>query len=210
MNELKILAIDDHYMFLEGVRHVLEHRFHPLHITNAGNAADAFAQIDRGDTFDLILLDLSLPGIDGFSLLRSFRQRQLWTPVLVVSASDDPQDAVRAITEGALGFVSKASPSTALLSAIESVLDGELSIPSAWGYLLGDKAEGESGPELTCRQAEVLEFMSQGLVNKQIADRLGMTVNTVKVHVAAIFKALDVHNRTACIVEAKRLGLLNR
>lgn len=209
---MKFLVIDDHSMFAEVLQFFLQQHSNPAALIHAENAERAKALIDEGLRPDLILLDLHLPGISGLSLLRKLRQRGVSAPTLVVSASQCVSDARRAIEQGALGFVSKACSSEKLLEAIDTVLRGECFIPLEWhSQLLPVQAErplrGESSG-LTDRQVEVLHLVAQGYANKNIADMLGLSENTVKVHLRGANKALGVTNRTACVREAKRRGYL--
>ncbi len=212
---MKILVIDDHRMFADVLQFFLQQRPNPGELIYAQDAAATYSLIDAGLQPELILLDLNLPGISGLSLLRKLREREIWSPTLVISASQSPHDARRALDHGALGFVSKASNSEELLSAIDTVLRGEIYLPPHWHSLLkpgsgaGDNLE-EHPRQLTDRQTEVLHLVAQGYANKNIADMLNLSENTVKVHLREAFKALGVTNRTAGVREAQRLGYLQK
>lgn len=208
---MNILVIDDHRMFADVLQFFLQQRPNPGKLLHAQDAQSACAHFDAGLQPELILLDLNLPGISGLTLLRKLRDRGIWAPTLVVSASQSPHDARSALDNGAQGFVSKASHSDELLAAIDTVLRGEIYIPPAWQALLApescDRGMMDSFQrELTERQTEVLHLVAQGLANKIIADKLNLSENTVKVHLREAYKALGVTNRTACVREAQRLG----
>lgn len=210
---MKILVIDDHRMFADVLQFFLQQRPNPGELIYAQDAEATNSLIDSGLQPNLILLDLNLPGISGLSLLRKLRERGIWSPTLVVSASQSPHDARSALDHGALGFVSKASDSEELLSAIDTVIRGDIYLPPQWHTLLGPESgtgniSEDHQRELTDRQAEVLHLVAQGYANKNIADMLSLSENTVKVHLREAFKALGVTNRTAGVREAQRLGYI--
>lgn len=210
---MKILVIDDHSMFAEVLQFFLQQRPNPGELVHAQDAEACYAAIDGGLQPDLILLDLKLPGINGLSLLRELRERNVWAPTLVVSASRSPHDARSALEHGALGFVSKSSSSSELLNAIDTVRRGEIYLPPEWHSLLGPAGRNEEGHDahsraLTERQSEILHLVAQGYANKNIAALLNLSENTVKVHLREAFRALGVTNRTAFVREAERRGYL--
>jgi two-component system, NarL family, nitrate/nitrite response regulator NarL len=211
--EIQILAIDDHPLFIEGLKMLLTQQGHPSAMRVTNNASDALALLDTGFEPDLVLLDLNLPGMGGFSLLRILQQRGLMSPVLVVSASQSIHDARSAMESGAMGFVSKASRSNELLEAIDTVLEGEPYLPPEWRDTLDSGSEKarvsiarQAG--ITGRQMEILHLLAQGYANKMIAYELGLSEATVKVHLREVFKTLKVTNRTACVKAANDMGLL--
>jgi len=211
---MRILILDDHRLFLEGLRHVLEQLGDDIRIVAANTTERALALLDDGQRFNLILADLSLPGLDGFSFLAALRQRRIATPVVVISGTSDLADVNRALDNGALGFIPKSLGSRELLLALNQVLDGEIYVPAAYASAIFDNnttngrassnAEG-IGP----RQLEVLKLMAEGKSNKQIATVLDITEATVKSHIGALFRALAVKNRTACVREAARRDLIS-
>lgn len=210
---MKFLVIDDHSMFAEVLRVFLQQRSDTVEIVHALDAEACYARIDDGLQPNLILLDLNLPGISGMSLLRQLRERGVWAPTLIVSASKSPHDARSALENGALGFVSKSSSSDELLNAIDTVMQGDIYLPQEWLSLLvpeiSEKSSHEGGSRtLTDRQTEILHLVSQGYANKNIADMLNLSENTVKVHLREAYRTLGVTNRTAFVREAERLGYL--
>jgi len=211
--EIQILAIDDHRMFADGLKMLLQQHGRPSSMKVTSNATETLSLLDGGYEPDLVLLDLNLPGMGGLSLLRMLQQRSLMSPVLVVSASQSIHDARTALDSGAMGFVSKASSSNELLEAIDTVLDGEPFLPAEWRDMLCDDEERGSlhmaqRLGITGRQMEILHLLAQGYANKMIAYELGLSEATVKVHLREVFKALKVTNRTACVNAAAALGLL--
>ncbi len=207
---MKILVIDDHRMFVDGLRFVVQQRNDEIALHHALNADECFALLEHGLEPDLILLDLNLPGANGLSILRQLQRCGVWAPVLIVSASQSTHDAQMALNQGALGFVPKSAEGGELLRAIDTVLTGEVYLPPQWSQLVPtgpEPEQQEERPAVSDRQMEVLHLLSQGHANKIIADQLKLSENTVKVHLREIFRALKVTNRTACVREAQRLGL---
>lgn len=166
--------------------------------------------------FDLVLLDLALPGIDGFAGLDILRRRYPAMPVAVVSAFDDVPTITRVMNLGASGFIPKAYSGEALLNAVREVLDGNIVRPTIQqGARLDDEKmlppskisvkPAEVG--LTDRQAQVLALMVRGLSNRDIAEQLELSEGTVKIHATAVFKALGVGSRTQALVAVARYGI---
>jgi DNA-binding NarL/FixJ family response regulator len=210
---MKILACDDHDLFREGLRRVVGELGGEAELLEAGDAEEALSLVEAHPDLGLVLLDLSLPGASGLSLLRTLRERFPLVGVVVVSASEDPADIRAALDAGASGFVPKTSKRGVLLSALELVLAGGVYVPPA---LLRPGAAAPDAPArrervtaLTPRQRDVLRLMQKGLTNREIADVLGISAATVKVHVAAILETLDVSNRTEAAMAMAELGLFD-
>jgi DNA-binding NarL/FixJ family response regulator len=209
---MKILVCDDHAIFRAGLRVVL----HDLdaELLESASCEEALEIVERDGEVDLVLLDLSLPGMDGFAGLRSLRAAHPQVAVVIVSASEDTQNVRAALAGGASGFIPKSSNNTVLLSALRIVLSGSIYVPPA---ILPSLQSDASAPEplsrrpssasLTSRQREVLQLMSRGLTNKEIGGVLGIGPGTVKAHASAIFDALDVSNRTEAVLVMRELGL---
>lgn len=204
---MKVLIIDDHILFAEGMRFLLnsfEKDIDTLYAENFEAAVDTIS--DKGMP-DLIILDINLVGVNGFTLIKKFQNLNVWAPILVVSATDSPATAMVALQKGASGFISKASDSTTLLNAIQVVLKGD-TYPDPKDSKERD-SNGEGGEVvITGRQHEILYLLSQGMLNKQIAYELSISSNTVKAHLHHIFKELNVHNRTAAVQNAQKCGLI--
>ena len=197
---MNLLIIDAHQLVAEGLKSLLESIDASIKTAHAKDAKEALNYLKTHDNPDLILLDMNLPEVNGFSLMQKFQEMKIWSPVLIISATDSPATAQLAIDSGALGFISKSCNSTALISAVQTVLKGDIYNPSS-------SAEIEI-PHITKRQKEILYLLSQGLLNKQIADELGISSNTVKVHLYEIFRQLNVNNRTAAVKIALQKGLI--
>lgn len=202
---MKILLVDDHPLFREGVVQVLKKMDPQAEMFEANSCEQALATCRHEPDLDLVLLDLSLPGMDGLDGLQDLRQHFPTLPVVILSASEDSRSVRAALERGAQGYLPKSTPSRLMIQAIELILEGGLYAP---GGLLKD--DGESVPEvLTPRQRDVLVLLIEGKSNKEIARQLTLSDNTVRVHAAAIFKTLGVHNRTEAAFAARKLGILN-
>lgn len=211
---LKLLVVEDHALVREGLVRLLGQLEEGLTIVEASNGEDAMLLLEEDDEFDLVLLDLAMPGMDGFACLNELRERHPAIPVAVVSAYDDQPSVTRVLNNGASGFIPKAYSGEALLSAVREILDGNLfrpsmaqlpatiddALPEAPGG--GNVTPGEIG--LTDRQAQVLALMVRGLPNREIARQLELSEGTVKVHATAIFKALGVSSRTQALLTVSR------
>ena len=218
---MKILVVDDHPLIREALRQVLKALDEKIELLEAQSCAEAIDLAARNPDIALILLDLTLPGSDGFEALRELRNQYPAVPVVVLSASDQPEIVTRAIDSGAMGFIPKTSTSQILLNALRLVLAGGVYLPlevlhrgppggltAATASL--NAAGGLRSPReigLTERQAQVLALMVQGKPNKLICRELNLAEGTVKIHVTAILKALNVTNRTQAVIAVSRLGL---
>ncbi|HEX7027227.1 MAG TPA: response regulator transcription factor [Gammaproteobacteria bacterium] len=211
---MKILIVEDHQLFVEGLRIILSSIADEPQIFCANNAQQALDILTETPDIGLILMDIGLPDINGRALLKIFRAQGYEQPLLVVSGSESIQLAREMMDAGAQGYVMKASPLVELHKAIETVLGGDNYLPEDWKSMLGDeKGNAKSIAKhlkVTDRQLDVLYLLAQGHPNKIIADWLGVTEHTIKTHIQALFDVLNVHNRTACIREAERLGLLDQ
>lgn len=203
---MKILIIDDHILFAEGMKFLLQSFEQEIITLYAENYESAVQAIDKFGQPDLILLDINLSGISGFSLIKKFHDLNIHSPILIISATDSQSAADMSLEKGAQGFVSKASDSSTLQQAISTVLEGSIYTPSSkttQGTITDD-----SMATVTTRQHEILFLLAQGLLNKQIAFELNISTNTVKAHLHEIFRQLNVNNRTAAVQTAHNYGLL--
>ncbi|MDJ0866728.1 MAG: response regulator transcription factor [Myxococcota bacterium] len=201
---MRILLCDDHALFRDGLELVLEQLGEPVELTGVGDAEAALAEVRAGeDDLDLVLLDLGLPGMDGFAALERLRRDHPAVPVVMLSASERARDVKRALDAGAAGFIPKSTRGSVLLSALRLVLSGGVYVPP----LMLDAAEAAPAPDLTPRQVEVLRLMARGLTNKEISGVLGIAAGTVKTHIVRIYEVLDVSNRTEAAMRMRELGL---
>ncbi|QEL66242.1 putative two-component response regulator [Oryzomicrobium terrae] len=213
---LKLIVIEDHALVREGLANVVRQLDDEVEVFEAGDCVLGMAIVEANPDLDLVLLDLALPGVEGMSCLTMFRERFPALPVVIVSAYDDTHTVTRALKVGASGFVPKSYSSEALLAALRLVLEGQIFTPSRAPLQrpLVDAPPGQVGKDaspadygLTERQAEVLGLMARGKSNRDIAQILGLSEGTVKIHITAIFKALGVSSRTQALVTASRYGI---
>lgn len=212
---MKLLIVDDHPVLREGLVALLRHLGPDTEILEAGDAPAALRLVEEHADLDIVVLDLLMPGMGGLSALAEFGRARPDLPVIVLSSSEDPQDARKALAQGALGYVPKSASQHTLISAIRLVLEGDLYVPP---LILNEMANvrqaqlrrrSEDGrPILTERQIEVLRRLSEGQPNKTIAFELDLSEKTVKAHITAIFKALNVVNRTQAAAVGRETGLI--
>lgn len=209
----KILIADDHPLFREAITNVIESEFPGCEVQETDCLEGAMEITALNDSFDIILLDLDMPGMNGLNGLISLRNASPTIPVVIVSAEKNKQVVLQAITYGAVGFIAKSSPREQMGAALKTILDGNVYLPSdiirmdTRGSTRSDSGNMKSiSPELlsslTRRQLLVLERMSKGESNKQIAYNLNIAETTVKTHVSAILRKLGVYNRIQAILSA--------
>lgn len=161
--------------------------------------------------FDLILLDMGLPGISGVEALAAMREAYASAAIVVFSADENPQLVRQAIEAGAMGYIPKSSSPEVLKSALRLVLDGGVYVPpialAASGTAAAIRDKATNPVELSERQMQVLAAVIKGRPNKVIARELGISEHTVKSHLSAVFRALGVHNRTEAVFAAAKLGI---
>ncbi len=210
MHSIKIIIADDHPLFRGALRQALGHIANQADIIEAGTFDAARETAANHPEADLLLLDLAMPGVSGFSGLMSLRAEFSSLPIVIVSASDDGATIRRALELGASGFISKSSGLDEIRQAIETVLEGGIWAPQ------GFEREPDEDPvvvelmerlrTLTPQQSRVLAMLAEGLLNKQIAYELGVSEATIKAHVSAILLKLNVDSRTQAVI---KLGKVN-
>lgn len=210
---LKLLVIDDHPLILEGIAAALEGLGHGIRIVAARTAARGLAAAAIHTDLDLVLLDVALPGTNGFGLIAGFRERHPALPIVVLSALDDAASVSRAMQAGAMEFVPKSSATRVLIDVLRRVLQANGSgtrfiAPGPASSAQGAASRARDLSLLTLRQIEVLSRVCQGKANKQIATELGLSEKTVKGHVTAIFKMLGVANRTQAALAARSVDVV--
>ncbi len=218
---MKILVADDHALFRAGLRYLLDQLGDQPEVTEAGSC-DALLERLRGEcAYDLVLIDLLMPGVESFARVQEICETAGDVPVVVISVRERAEDVQRAIKAGAAGYVPKASKPDVMINALKLVLSGGIYLPPNVLHLTGPSemtdrgaprsAGGGSASRLTGRQREVMALLAQGKLNKEIASELGLAAGTVKIHISNIFKALNVRNRTqAVIASGEMLALVGK
>ncbi|WDD92499.1 response regulator transcription factor [Burkholderia sp. FERM BP-3421] len=206
---MKILIIDDHPVLRAGVAALLHQDAADTEVAQAGTLADALRIVAERDDLDAVVLDLMLPGTDGFAAIGELIDARPDLPVIILSSSEDPHDVRNAFAHGASGYVPKSSSRGTLAAAIRLVLSGDLYVPPLIIESVSSiRSSGLRKNALTVRQIEVLRCVCEGLANKTIAAHLGLSEKTVKAHITAIFRALNVVNRTQAAIAAREAGLI--
>ena len=212
---MRILLCDDHALFREGLELVVRQLDEDVELLGVGDAETALARVAEDDDLDLVLLDIELPGMDGFAALERLRSGHPGVPVVVLSASEQPDHVRAALAEGAAGFIPKSTRGSVLLGALRLVLAGGVYVPE----LMVEAGNGgapatapqetarSAPPELSPRLLEVLRLLGRGLTNKDISRVLGIAEGTVKSHVIRLYELLDVSNRTEAAMRMRELGL---
>jgi len=204
-----LVIADDHPLFRGALRQALAGLFGGSAIGEAGTFEEVTKLLERDGDVDLILLDLSMPGVRGFSGLMYLRAQYPSLPIVVVSANDDPAVIRRCMAFGASGYIPKTLGIEALRQAISRVLEGEAWTPPEVDLSRDADAETRAMiarlSSLTPQQVRVLMMLSGGLLNKQIAHELGVSEATVKAHVSAILQKLGVDSRTQAVIAAGRI-----
>lgn len=213
---MRILVVDDHPLIREALQQVLRALDAAVQLLEAASCADALSAGRANPDISLILLDLMLPDVNGFEGLRQLREEFPAIPVVVLSANEHPETVMRAIDGGAMGFIPKTSSSPLLVQALRLVFSGGIYLPpeilrkhpaAAPTDQLEPDLRDSREIGLTQRQSQVLALLLQGKPNKLICRQLNVAENTVKIHVAAILKALGVANRTQAVIAASKLRL---
>jgi DNA-binding NarL/FixJ family response regulator len=227
---MKVLLIDDHPLILSALQSVIQGLGDHVTVVGAASARAGRETLAAQSDFDLVLLDLHLGDADGFDVLAEFRTTYPALPVVVVSASDRTSDVIRAIDLGAMGFVPKRASNHTLFEALRMVMSGGIYVPPMTmgaeqpAQRYGDDADGlgavrqgahdggfQTAPAveslgLTPRQTDVLSLLLKGQPNMLIARELGLAVETVKDHVAAVLRALNVSSRTQAVLAVSQMA----
>ncbi len=217
---MRVLIADDHHLVIEGVRLKLAELGPDLDFVVATTVDEMYKVLRESPAPDLALIDLAMPGANGYQHITEALRMQPRMRVLILSGNEDGSLMHKLIDSGAHGYIPKSYSPDVMLSAIRLVLSGGIYIPpmalrnGGNGKLHGaldDNGSGDSHEEqlaelLTDRQIDVLKLLSRGSPNKVIARELGISEGTVKIHLAAIFRALNVRNRVEAVVASQQLG----
>lgn len=207
--QYRLVIADDHPLFRGALREAVAGLLERVDIAEAGTFDDVVALLEQGGDVDLVLLDLAMPGVRGFSGLMYMRAQYPSVPVTVVSANDDPATIRRCMEFGASGFIPKTLSVDAMRAAISGILGGGVWTPPDVDLSAGSDAEAAElmgrMATLTPQQVRVLMMLSEGLLNKQIAYQLSVSEATVKAHVSAILQKLGVESRTQAVIAAAKI-----
>ncbi|WP_100640608.1 response regulator transcription factor [Alteromonas facilis] len=210
---IEIVSLDDHPIFSCGLSESLkqfseEFRVHPFTCPQK-----AFSHLKSNPQTDLLVLDLSMPEIDGISFMHGMANRGLITPVIVMSASEDIQLFQTALTMGALGVIPKSISAIEIASCLRLALKGEVVLPERVRRRLNEMskfADENTETVLSSRQLEIVKMLYAGLSNSEIASVLFISEVTVKSHLQKIYKILDAKNRVDCLRKAEIMGILKK
>ncbi len=205
---MKYLLADDHALFREGMKHVLASFDDSLEIIEANTSRQAIDFAKELTDITLVLMDLRMPDIDGITATKEILLYSPATLVVILTASEKLSDMRLAFQAGAMGYIEKSASPEIMQSAIGLVLSGGLYVPPVLVQETNNRSsKSDISINLTPRQEEVLKLIIDGHSNKQLAHMLDLSEATIKVHVSAIFKALNVNNRTQAAMVAQKLGI---
>lgn len=205
----RIIVVDDHPLFRGALSQAIDAAFQDAEISEAGSLDELVASLDNSPDTDLILLDLTMPGVRGLSGLLYLRAQHPEIPVIIVSAADDAGTIRRCMDFGASAFVPKSEPVDRIRAAVRTVLDGGIWVPP--GLDMVETRDLETTDlvarlsTLTPQQVRVLMMLGEGLLNKQIAFKLTVSEATIKAHVSAILQKLGVDSRTQAVIAIGKL-----
>lgn len=206
----KIIIADDHPLFRQALLNTLQVQLSNTQWVEAQTISELEHQLSSNTDSDLLLLDLNIPEAHGFNTLIHVRNHYPQIPVVIVSAHEDQETIAKAIEFGASGFVPKSTPVETIFKAIQQVLLGEIWVPDIYQANAANHQHAEIAERvasLTQQQYRILMMFAQGLLNKQIAYDLNVSEATIKAHATAIFRKLDVRNRTQAVIAISQLDL---
>ena len=207
----QLLIADDHPLFREALRGVASRLLPDAAIHEAEDAAGLYAMVDAHPDADLLLLDLNMPGAQGFNALVHLRGLHPQLPVVMVSGREEPAVIRRALEHGAAGFIPKSSDAATIGEALSKVLEGERwsppGLPAAGAIAAEERDVARRLAELTPQQFRVLQMLATGQLNKQIAYALNVSEATIKAHMTAILRKLGANNRTQAVLIAGKLAV---
>ncbi|WP_395662472.1 response regulator [Aestuariivirga sp.] len=209
MGATRILIVDDHPLFREALKQAISGGVANASVSLAASLDAATAILGKEDDYDLILLDLRMPGVQGLSGLIYLRAQYPNVPVVIITAADDHGLVQKALNLNAAGFIPKTSGIETIIAAVNTVLKGDIWAPDGYAQPSTADKEGEDIARrvatLTAQQIRVLMMLKEGLLNKQIAYELNVSEATIKAHVSAILQKLNVSSRTQAVIAASRI-----
>ena len=211
--KIKVIIIDDHTLFREGLHRLLTS--HEIEVVSSVSSGETVKDLLIKYTPDIILLDLRMPNISGIDVLKKIREYNKSLPVVILTTSDDEKDLIEALKNGASGYLLKDMEPDALVAALKDVLKGETIVAQNLIQTLTKFYKGGDSEvsvinlinTLTPRESEILELLAEGQSNKLIAKNLGISDGTVKLHVKAVLRKLEIHSRVEAAVIAIEHGL---
>ncbi len=207
---MKFLIIDDHQLYLEGIKSILKKLFPTSTLLSAHKICDALHLLSKHNNIDIILLDIRMPSGGAPIVLNKLCEDNHTIPVLVVSASENSADVQMAIKLGALGYLPKSSPISELKIAIKTIQQGKEYLPKNWHNLLRNPknitvTDGEDKISISPRLYEVLQLIEKGYTSPEISQLLDLSGHTIKGYIKDLFSRFNVHNRTELIQTARQL-----
>jgi DNA-binding NarL/FixJ family response regulator len=204
---MKILIADDHVLFREGLKQVLAQLGDGVQVFEAENYPQMLALLNEHSDADLAIVDLDMPDGGAGTRFASLLTAHPTVPMVVLSASERVSDMQRTLDAGAMGYVPKSTPAEVLLCALRLVASGGVYVPPALVRNTALRVTNGGMGSLSARQRQVLERLPLGQTNKEIGRDLGLSEGTVKAHLTAIFRALNVTNRAQAARVAREFGL---
>lgn len=221
---MRFLIADDHELFLQGLEFILSKEYPQTEIVAAKSYTEIFEILEKQRDFDLVLTDLAMPGYDWLEAIAKIHQMCPDVPVIIISAVFEHEILQKTYNLGVSGYVSKAFPKNLIIGAINLVLAGGIYVPpeilqmslksssesirQMAADLSENSAQKTGSYNITPRQREVLNCLAEGMSNKQIAYKLGLSEGTVKIYITQLLRTLEVTNRTAAVRKAAKCGLL--
>jgi DNA-binding NarL/FixJ family response regulator len=205
----RVVLVDDHPLFVEALRAAVERA--GIEVAGTASRGDELMNLMETIEADAVLLDLTMPGLDGYECLAQLRERYPEVRVIIVSATDDEENIRRALESGAVCFVGKATDPNDLAGAVHVLLSDSIHLEVPRGVRPGPRpaANGDAATLLTPRELEILRLASDGLSNGEMAKQLWVTDQTIKFHLSNVYRKIDVSNRTGASRWAREHGLLD-
>jgi len=212
---MKIVHLEDHVLFADGFRAIIKEFRSEVEILSASDAALAFQILKDQPDVDLLIVDLTMPGLDGNTFIDGLNQRNLYIPVLVLSATEDLERIKAVLSSGASGFMPKTASIHSILTTIDKIMQGETVVAEDLLTKIDNLDTGCDRYQqdaiqryrLTKRQVDVLNLLRQGCSNKEIATVLDVSIHTVKIHVNTLCDSFSANNRTECVFIAEHAGI---
>jgi DNA-binding NarL/FixJ family response regulator len=208
---MRVIIADDHPVVLKGLKEILQENFSGMTFDEVRRGYELINTVHQND-YNLVLLDISLPDINGIEVLKEIRKRKTRLPVLIVSMYPEEQYAIRSIKAGAQGYITKRSASEELVAAVNKILSGKRYINPAFAeqMVIDFESDTEAPPheKLSVREMQVMKMVANGLTNKEIAEQLHLSINTVRTYRVRILEKISVRKTNELIWYAVKYGLV--